>query len=149
MISLLQSKRKTTRFERVLWISVGLITFLPLSAVLMENPSDVFSDSRMAYLVFFGGIATSGILCNWGPIIPCTILGMGFLMIFTDPISSTHQEAVFKEYIVPMMGAISGAIIGLMIDWNLTSPSTIKQNPNDIPEDVAQQFKDERVSEPD
>ena len=63
-------------------------------------------------------------------------------MIFTDPISSTHQEAVFKEYIAPMMGAISGAIIGLMIDWNLTSPATIKQNPNDIPEDGAQQLKD-------
>mgnify|MGYP003630874323 FL=1 len=126
----------------MLWISVGLISFLPLSAVLMDNPSDVLTDFRMAYLVFFAGIATSGLLFNWGPIIPCTILGMGILMIFTDPISSTHQEAVFKEYIAPMMGAISGAIIGLMIDWNLTSPATIKQNPNDIPEDGAQQLKD-------
>ena len=96
----------------------------------------------MAYLVFFAGIATFGLLFNWGPIIPCTILGMVIPMIFTDPISSTHQEAVFKEYIAPTMGAISGAIIGLMIDRNLTSPAIIKQNPHDIQYDGSQQFKD-------
>ncbi|WP_298868309.1 hypothetical protein [uncultured Gimesia sp.] len=94
----------------------------------------------MAYFIFFAGIATSGLLFNRGAIVTCSILGIVVLMIFTDPISSSHEEAAFKDFVVPLIGATSGAIIGLMIDWNLTHPTTIEPNPDDIQDDESNQI---------
>ncbi len=139
MIALLRSKRKLARFERGLWIIIGLMSSLPLSAVLMENPSELFMDFRMVFFVFFYGIATIGLVFNWGPIVPCTILGIVILRIFTDPIASSYEEAAFDDYVIPTMGSITGAIFGLMIDWILTHPPTIEPNPNDIQDDESKQ----------
>jgi hypothetical protein len=122
MIPLLQSKRRTTKFERLLWLGVGMISLLPLFAVLSENPADLLTDFRMGFFVFFAGIAAIGWLLNWGPVVPTSILGIAILTLFTDPISSSHEEALFKDLGVPLIGATLGALIGLLIDWNLTHP---------------------------
>ena len=61
-------------------------------------------------------------LLNWGPVIPCSILGIAVLTLFTDPITSSHEEALFKDLGVPLIGATLGAMIGIIIDWNLTHP---------------------------
>ena len=122
MISLLKSKRAITKFERLLWFGVGVISLLPLLAVLSENPANLLTDFRMAFFVFFAGIAFLGLLLNWGPVIPCSILGIAVLTLFTDPITSSHEEALFKDLGVPLIGATLGAMIGIIIDWNLTHP---------------------------
>lgn len=138
MISLLRSKRKITKVERVLWIIIGLMSFLPLSAVLLDNPSELFTDFRMIFFVFFYGMAALGLLFNWGPIVPCSIFGIVVSMIFTDPVSSSHMEAVIKVYVVPTIGSIIGAIFGFLIDWNLNYLSTIELDPDDIQDDESQ-----------
>lgn len=122
MISLFNSKRKNTKFERVLWLGVGLLSLLPLLAVLSENPADLFSDFRMGFFAFLAGIAILGLLLNWGPSVPCSILGIALLVLFTDPIASSHEEALFKDLGIPLIGAVLGATIGLLIEWNLAHP---------------------------
>jgi len=119
-LSLLKSNRKSTRFERLLWVGVGAISLVPLLAVLSESPADFFTDFRAAYCAFFAGVATTGLLLNWGPVVPCSILGVVVLEIFIDPIASSHEEAVFKALGIPLLGATLGAIIGLAIDRKLT-----------------------------
>ena len=136
MIKLVISNRKPGKLERLLWISVGLISLLPLSVVLSENPADFFTDFftdfRTACCAFFAGIATFGLLFNWGPVVPSSILGIAVLTLLTDPIASSHEEAVFKVLVIPLIGAAIGAMIGLMIDWRLTHPQVLKSNSDEL-----------------
>ncbi len=125
MIPLLKTKRKPTKFERSLWLGVGLISLLPLFAVLAENPANLLTDFRMGLFAFFAGIATIGWLLNWGPVVPSSILGITTFTFLTSPVSSSHEAAVFNLLGVPLIGATLGSMIGLLIDWNLAhSPRT-------------------------
>jgi len=131
LIPLLKSKRRSTKFERLLWLGVGLISLLPLFAVLSENPADLLTDFRTGFFAFFAGIATIGWLLNWGPVVPSAILGIAIFSFLTDPISGSHEEALFKDLNVPLIGATLGAMIGLLIDWNLTHPPETESNTDD------------------
>ena len=126
MISIFRSNRRPSKLERVLWFGVGLIALLPLLAVITENPGDILTDFRMAYSALFVGIAVIGLLLNWGPAIPCSILGIAISTVFTKTITSSHEEALFNDLGIPLIGATLGAIVGIMIDSNLTHPDLVE-----------------------
>jgi hypothetical protein len=135
MIRLIKSNRKSTRFERLLWFGVALISLPPLLAVLSGNPADLFTDYRMAFFAFFAGIAAIGLSMNWGPVIPGSIWGIAILMIVTDPISSSNEEAIFKALGVPLIGAVLGAVFGIMVDRDLSHPPTTRHDPGEMASD--------------
>jgi hypothetical protein len=97
------------------WLGLGLISYLTL-------------------------ICVAGNVRNWGPLVPCTILGMVVAALGTDPISSSAVEAVFKSLGVPLIGAILGFFCGLFwerVRWDnerLSEPQAKKVDQNSADE---------------
>lgn len=48
--------------------------------------------------------------------IPRMFICVGVFMALTNPVSSSHEEAVLKDLGVPLAGAICGAVLGLFLD---------------------------------
>lgn len=130
MISLFRSNRKNTKSERVLWWTVGLLSIFPLLAVLLENPTGLFTDFRMGFFAFFAGIAIAGLLLNWGPLIPCSILGMAIFAFLGPKQASSYEEAVFQDLGIPLFGTVFGAMIGLFSDWSVSHPQIADESAN-------------------
>ena len=131
MISFIKSKRKNTKFERLLWLGVGLLAWMPLLAVLFDHGGELFTS--LGFAAFFAGTAIIGRFLNWGPTVPCAILGIAIFVLFTDPIASSHEEAVFKDLGVPLIGAVFGAIIGLCVEWDLSHPQNLATPKDETP----------------
>lgn len=124
----MMSSPKPRTLARLLWIGVGLISMLLLTVVLRENRAAVFTDFRTAISLFFGGLATCGLLFNWGAVLPCLVFGMLVLKLLIDPMSKSHEEAVFKDLGIPLIGACMGAMVGWLLDYNVDHPHVIRSN---------------------
>ncbi len=104
-----------------MWYAVALLAILPLFAAISESDGWILTDFRMMYVYSLVGIAAFGICLNWGPFVPCVILTYFLFILMTDPISSSYEEAFQKDYVVPLTGAIFGAMIGAFFEWNLSN----------------------------
>jgi hypothetical protein len=131
--------RKRSWLALLMWMSVWVISLLVLLAVLREDSGDFFTDSRTAFGVLLAGIATVGLIFNWGPVVPCSILGAAVTSLFSEPIASSHEQAVFKDLGIPLIEAALGALLGFVIDWPLSHPQ--------IPHDKPKEFEESESNE--
>jgi hypothetical protein len=112
--------RSASRFslrDCILWTVVGIVAALILYTDVDEYRAG-FPLNRAGIVV---GITVEtlvglGLLFHWGPIIPCMLLGSFCFLLLTSPIASSHEEAVFKDFVVPLLGAICGAALGLVLE---------------------------------
>ena len=108
--------------DRVLCFAVGALGLLLLYVALTAPPTTWSGMIAGLVLVSLSVIAA---LQHWGPIIPCMFFGMIAFSLLTSPISSSHEEAAFKAFGVPLIGAVIGAIFGVI--WESTrKTSSIK-----------------------
>ena len=132
VIPLIKSKRRNTILERALWLAVGLLALFPLYGLLdrlmypggprLDIQIGVLTvDICVVFVVLFIGIAVFGAVLNWGPTVPCMILGIMIPPFFVSPVASSHAEALFKDLGIPTIGAICGFVIGSLMDRSLQS----------------------------
>lgn len=101
----------------ILWCVIGAIAVLLLVSVALE-----FRDGRplnrigLVVGICLTSLTGLGVFLRWGPIVPCMFLGMVVLMLLTDPIARSHEEAVFKDLGIPLIGAIVGTILGIVVE---------------------------------
>jgi hypothetical protein len=116
--------------DRILWIVVGVLAAVLLASVAWGY-QDGFPLNRIGLVIgtALGSLTALGLLCRGGPIVPCMILGMVVFSSLTSPFAHSHQEAVFKDLGVPLIGAICGALFGFMLDFQRSRTS--KPNHND------------------
>ena len=96
----------------LLWLVVGT-----MAAILTFSG---FPETRFIVGLVVVVLCAVGLWLNWGPMIPSMFIGATVFALMTDPISSSHIEAVWKGIGVPIAGAIFGAIVGFIMDLRAT-----------------------------
>lgn len=102
-----------------LWSVVGLLPVFLLTIVALEFRTD--GSLNRVGLVIGSTIALLtglGLFRRWGPLIPCTLVGMVVLTLLSSHIASSYEEAVFQDLGLPLIGAVCGSIVGFCIEFH-------------------------------
>jgi len=118
-----RTKKRFSVLDLILWSVVGGIAALWLVGVALELPNRFrLNHTDLIIGIVLTSLTCLGVFLRWGPVIPCMFLGMGIFSLLTSPISSSHEEVVFKDLGVPLMGAIFGAIFGYVVESQRPCP---------------------------
>jgi hypothetical protein len=138
-----KSVRRAITSGRALWIVLGMTASIFLLRDLLEcHGSFPFSQLGLTILEFWAGFPFThielvvgavlalftvlGLVLRWGPIVPCTFLGIIavklFLFIFVGPSGVAYEShvayplAMKTDITVLLFGVICGASVGVVLD---------------------------------
>jgi hypothetical protein len=111
-----KSPERSTWLQLGLWLVIGLLGVLCLWSIYYEyRTHHVIHSVSVAIGIGLVLCCVVGVLFGWGPTLPCLFLGILVASLMAG--RPTHRyEIVFKKFGVPLIGAIFGSIVGLVLD---------------------------------
>jgi len=115
--------------DRILWSVLGVLAVSLLAIVAHESRNGFpFNHIGGVIGITFVSLTYLGLLLRWGPIVPCMLLGMFVFMLLTPTFATSHEEAVFNLFGMPLIGAICGSLLGFVLEYRRAHPSNAKED---------------------
>ena len=102
-------------YVRVLWWLIALFALIVLLPI-FDDVTWERAKTIIIYSIVLTLLSTLGQLLNWGPIIPCAIIGIVAFRLMASPVFHSDEDRLFF-YSAPYIGAVIGAILGFVLEY--------------------------------
>lgn len=107
------TKPRRSIVDSVLWFAIGALGLSVLCSGVFDK---VPSWPALIVGLVIVSLSVVAAFRHWGPLIPCMFFGMIVAQLSTSPISSSPRESLFKDLVIPIIGAVIGAMLGAVWD---------------------------------